>query len=542
MQAPRKSTAFTSLAVNSRMLQYAIVLGIVFVSICIRLYNFPGDIEFKSDQASDLLIAQSIVKEGHRPFVGPFLSVYEFHMPPTYYYILAAMYALGHSPEGVVLILIAVHAVTLLLIYSIARHFGDFLYGIIVLVLYVISFNTDIQSRAIWQPNVLTVFILAYLYVLLLAYRKKNEWLLCVSVFFYSVGLTIYPSPALLMPHVLVSAYVFFYRVKKYSIFYAGFLTCLCISTSVLALSYRYFAYQWLLGFPILRSLQTDGFAFVVSADRIFRQYGMNFIHIFEEMFHFWIITPKWQALLHFASIPVYMYWHRTVVKLAGQTGDSSGVSYRQIFRFLRPAALLLGFACVFILDIQAESHRVWVFLPFALLLFGLYIRHAIQHPSQLFRYTILIYSFFYVASNSALVQSRLASDSNSDVRVLKEQGRYMHDTSVSREIPLRDIQIVSYIPGDTDNYNIFPYLYELHTRYGYPVIFVDAGNDVDRQQMNNPTKAYVFLACTYYPRYEAVQQDCLGYFLKHHPEYTLLSQKLFERNMMIFVLRKIPD
>lgn len=192
------------------------VLLVILFALFIRLFRFPELSWFFGDQGIDFMVAQRALKEGVWPMVGPYLGVPNFFVPPTYYWLLTAFLWIGKTPEMVTISFVAMDLVTLIILYRLVRLLVDKETGLIAAGLFAMSAVMVDHGRNMWQPHPVQLFLMASLYALSLALVRRNKqglWLIAAWGL-YSVALSIYPSPIVLLPFFLYHTWQLVKHVK----------------------------------------------------------------------------------------------------------------------------------------------------------------------------------------------------------------------------------------------------------------------------------------------------------------------------------------
>lgn len=148
-----------------------IVSGAAFL----RLYRIGDYLTFLGDEGRDVLVVKGIL-EGDFTLLGPRASAGDFFLGPAYYYFMAPFLWLWQlDPVGPAIMIAIVGTITVWLIYFVGKQFFGTIAGILAAALYAVSPVIIAYSRSSWNPNPMPFFSLLILYLLYLAYKKKQR-------------------------------------------------------------------------------------------------------------------------------------------------------------------------------------------------------------------------------------------------------------------------------------------------------------------------------------------------------------------------------
>lgn len=136
------------------MYAYYSTSNLILIAVCIflRLYQLPALTDWSGDSGGDLLIARNILFFGHRPLVGPFLTVDNIFLPPLYFYILAGVLWIVGSPLGIVGFFFVMNMILGVTLGLLAGSMIDAGAGVIVFTLFAISATLVEHGRSFYQP------------------------------------------------------------------------------------------------------------------------------------------------------------------------------------------------------------------------------------------------------------------------------------------------------------------------------------------------------------------------------------------------------
>ncbi len=190
-------------------------LGLVFlflVSIFLRFYQFSSRLMFLGDQGRDVLVAYKIL-HGDLAFIGPMTSVGNFYLGPFYYYFITPWLFLFHySPLGPGIAIAVASLVSLALFYY-------FVY--LVTSSHLIAFGASFlyatnpiiveYSRFSWNPNLLPLVSLFFIYLVYHFWQKEKEGYTIFQAFW--LGLT---YGIILQLHYLAGLIIFLPLILKW--------------------------------------------------------------------------------------------------------------------------------------------------------------------------------------------------------------------------------------------------------------------------------------------------------------------------------------
>ena len=162
-----------------------------------------------TEAGRDYLISYHIYAYNEFIFAGPSSSAIGHSLySPLLYYLLALFLMIEDSIFSFGLINIFFQTFTIIVIYLIAKNLFNSRTALIASTLFTFSFVALLQANHVWQPYMMQPFInLAYL-LLILAYVKKNYFLLLVSSFIFIAGALMHASAFAVMPMFLLAAFL----------------------------------------------------------------------------------------------------------------------------------------------------------------------------------------------------------------------------------------------------------------------------------------------------------------------------------------------
>ncbi len=512
---------------NVRKIIIIIGFSVTFgIALYARLYSFYDTVAFRGDQAGDLYIARGIVENNWRPPVGPFLSVNNFQTPPTYYYILAGFYSVLRTPEAVTFAFALMNLAVMMCMVSVAVLLMDDIAGIIMAFLFAASYIMVVESRQIWAPHTLTLFLSASLLLLLKAYRRHSFAFYVLSVVCYAIALSIYVSPILLLPYYIVMGARFIRHITKTNYPVSLGIVLGCLTICALPFFGPFMVYELKHGFPTYGALASQSFgppagfiATVRLSIRYVRAFIDNLFGLYRDDFHI-----RAGVIVIFEG--VFTLWVFLTIGLGSYLRKRSNRYYRAVTNFIPLWPLVLGSLPLLFFRHDLEVYGLNVFLPFLFLLLTLALRLAFASKHPVVAASALCVMIVYLITNTWSIQSNLIRYPRHDAALASGVAFTIARESARANIPRSDMTVLAYrYPDIYTNYFLYPFLYYLRDYAGYTMPLASPGNDIDRKILDRPNTPFVYLICAWYPTTTAVDKDCVSYFLTHNPQYREINK-----------------
>jgi 4-amino-4-deoxy-L-arabinose transferase-like glycosyltransferase len=175
--------------------------------------------EFLGDQGRDVIIIRDFLKNGNLFFIGPQTSIGNMYLGPFFYYLIAPSLLLANfNPVGPAIFIALLNILTAYLIYYVAKRWFDQKTGLISSFLFAISPVVIKYSNFIWNPNIMPLFSLLFVYFFFEGFRtKKYHLFLFASLSFVMVmnshylGLALLPFTGIYWLYSLIK----FYKTKS---------------------------------------------------------------------------------------------------------------------------------------------------------------------------------------------------------------------------------------------------------------------------------------------------------------------------------------
>ncbi len=137
---------------------------LLIASFC-RLYRISEYMEFLGDQGRDVLILRDFLKHGNLFFIGPQTSIGNMYLGPWFYYLIAPSLLLSnYNPVGPAIFIALLNILTVWLVFYVSRKWFNPKTAYIASFLYAISPEVIKFSNFIWNPNIMPLFSLLFIY------------------------------------------------------------------------------------------------------------------------------------------------------------------------------------------------------------------------------------------------------------------------------------------------------------------------------------------------------------------------------------------
>jgi len=483
------------------VLPWALIIGLAIV---LRVYDISETIRFRDDHGLDLLIVRAMEQEGHRPFIGTFLSLREFSTPPTFYYLTWAAYHLTGSVEGIVYVNFVINILAMLILmrltYEMAGKAPAFTTG---LVFAASSVMTE-HARNFWNPYPIQIFLVISLYLLWRAFEQRNVKLLWAAVSSYFVALSVYPSPALLLPYMFYQTFRW-YRIK------AGYDWLPTLSHTVLTLLLpAVVVYMPQIIFEVIRgypSLHTIGgqIPTLMHADQILMCIGENVFFLLFSVIRIEILFPH--AAMYVTLVLLVLFFR--VFRWRMVPGD--------VRAFLSPGILMFGLIVFSLFSKDVYSHRSWAYLPFIYIFIGLGLSYGWTANGSR-RLVMAALATVYISLNIFQVISVLRNPYRNELKESRNVASFIQNDIKMRGIRLSDTSVFHKVPNDPGNesYRIYRILYWLEDKQILKLPINARGNIPVFDYMHPDKKPHMYIACYNFPSYQEATAGCLTPVLKN--------------------------
>lgn len=240
---------------NAVLLKIIIALIITALFLLSRLYKIETSLEFFGDIGRDHLVLYQWWLNGKIPLLGPGISYFSLHLPPTYFYLNYPVFLLSKfSPYSTLISLLVLDL-------------GVFILGIILLklkfqikltmiaLLVILHPLYIIQSRLPWNPTFAVPFLIISVASLLLNMEKAStkKILLFVSANAITISLSIQTLPTIFVLFVL--ALLLFKEKFKLVLYQMISLTVISFPLIIFEIKHQFFFINRFIQNPITQPI-----------------------------------------------------------------------------------------------------------------------------------------------------------------------------------------------------------------------------------------------------------------------------------------------
>lgn len=493
------------------------------ISVFLRLYQIAALTDWSGDSGGDLLVARNILFYGHRPLVGPFLTVDNIFLPPLYFYLLAGILWVVHTPFGVVVFFFIVNMFLGLLLGLLAGKMVDSIAGVIAFGLFAVSATLVEHGRSFYQPYLLEPFFFLSLYFLWTATHHRRPMHIVISVVCFSVAASIYPSPWLLAPYILYLLHRFLrIRLGERKTFKAviGAAGLLVVGSTPIYIPW--FVHEFQNGFPTLTAISKNDFGGISNLSvwpQLYATYLYQLLNQFFGIESVIFVPYSYYAAICIVTVLVF------IGVLAWQSIRSlpreRAAIYTRAFSFVDIRWYIVSFVPM-VFFWESAYHRLWVYLPILFLISALVIRLAFESRNTWLRVCVGVMVAFYSIGNTSANWRHITTFPKNSLGNTEHAALSILSDVEKRGVTNHDYQVLYYTPYGYGNYNLATILYFLQEYSGYPVNFLKNGNDIDRYSINTPHAEAVYLICRWdIPAGESTEK-CSDVFVRQNPTYVL--------------------
>lgn len=162
---------------------WALILIIILASF-LRLYRISDYMEFLGDQGRDVTIIEDFLKNGNFFFIGPQTSIGNMYLGPYFYYLISPALLLSNfNPIGPAIFISFLNIFTIFTIYFIGKKWFNKSVGLISSFFFTISPVVIKYSNFIWNPNIMPLFSLLFVYFFFESFKTKKYHLFIYASF-----------------------------------------------------------------------------------------------------------------------------------------------------------------------------------------------------------------------------------------------------------------------------------------------------------------------------------------------------------------------
>lgn len=425
---------------------------ILITALSLRLYILPETIQFSADQGLDMVSILQIETLHTLPFVGPFLSIPNVYTPPTYYVITWFFYHVTQSVEGIVFGYAFLNMITIVVLMLLTHHmigkYGTFIIG---LLLATSSVMID-HSRTFWQPYPIQAFLSLFLLFLWYAHHTHRHIFLWISVVWYQVALSVYPSPILLLPYVIYQVFFWYRRSAHKPPVYATASTLCTMIASGLLLFFPQLIFEIRQNFPTFHSLLSLHTA--QDTTPMLLRIPQNSYELFSTFFATnRLPEPIASTITNIVTLcGIALIWF------------SYKKHMHQPILFRAPWTLLIGMGGFIIYPFKIYPHRAWAFLPYLFLYLAYIFQQNWQHKHTLIKIGVCAFVAVIVGINLFGASRHWNGNMSNQLQQTKSVADFIYTDIHTRHIPDQAVGFFYTIPNDPNNgnYEIYRILFWL--------------------------------------------------------------------------------
>lgn len=179
------------------------IYPILLLASFLRFYQL-NTTEFDGDQAVLFRMAHDAVVHGLFPVTSNIASINSAHLPLAIYLFMIPA-ALSANPLGGVILVAFLNVVAVLLTYIFVRHYFGRSAAIIAALFYATASKPIVFSRFIWQPNMVTPFIVLFFFPLFWGAVERRKGWLFPALFLLGVMVQLHETTILLAVPLLLA-------------------------------------------------------------------------------------------------------------------------------------------------------------------------------------------------------------------------------------------------------------------------------------------------------------------------------------------------
>ncbi len=166
-----------------------IVFLVIAVGAFLRAYHYADWMHYQLDQARDFRVVHAAIEygPGELPLQGPRAAGSFLRLGPLMYYLeYGSALVFGDTPAGSVAIVLILNILAIPLFYVFVRRYFDAVLSCGLTSIFTVSLFLIVYSRFGWNPNLILIFTLLFIYALLRTNDSVNKhagwWLVVASI------------------------------------------------------------------------------------------------------------------------------------------------------------------------------------------------------------------------------------------------------------------------------------------------------------------------------------------------------------------------
>lgn len=194
-----------------KLVDFICLLFILWLAFVLRTVSLDIS-EFKLDEAGLARLALDLVQGKSIPLQGTGSST-GIPTAPVSVYVYAIPFFFSSNPFFATWFTAALNVLAVALCWALTRRYWGTRAAHLATLLYATAAWPVIASRKIWEPNILSLFVLAYVACGLLAFVEKRHWALTAHLVLLSIILQIHFSGLALVPLTLLLLILYYRQV-----------------------------------------------------------------------------------------------------------------------------------------------------------------------------------------------------------------------------------------------------------------------------------------------------------------------------------------
>lgn len=496
---------------------HIVILVSFILAVGLRTYKWNEVAVFNGDDGMDLSIVWNMEYGGHRPLVGPFLSVPDVYTPPTYYYLTWIFYHLSPSPDGVRLGYLFMDLLNMVIVMYLVSKIRNLNAAAIAGIFYAASLVLTYHGRAYWQPFPIQIFLSLTLLSFWFAYRKKSAAFLWLAALCYALALSVYPSPILLLPLTAYHLIRWHITTKRVSLFEAiNSSIAMFIGTTTLVFTPQ-LIFEYRHGFPTLYALSATNPATLVPDQFI----QTIFWHIITSITNFVQIQTSFPEPYHTLFPVAYILLFILVGRLSTHGAAHPEKASLRLINFFPPFVILTGYLFVYFIPDPAP-HRVWALMPVFIVATALITEKALRAAAPLPVITAGILVSLYLYGNISSLYRDFKYFPTNFIGLTKQTAHLIIADMNTHKIPQEKTDLVYMLPENSSpHYELNRVLYWLIAAKKFYIPLTTDGNKLDYEVYMPPvSQPTVYLLCEQFVSPDKTNQECIRPFLEANPSY----------------------
>lgn len=221
--------------------KFLIPLALISLFLFLRFYNIKDGLFFINDMGRDLLVLQNWQSSSKPPLLGPQTSVLPFNQSSIYFYYLYVFYVIT---KGSVFSALFANAFLYIVMYI----FGLIVFKkdkkittILNISFFLISIHPQhiIQSRFVWNPSLITPFIMSAFFSFYLLTKKYSKFRLWIFSFSIATAISLSYSTIPIFIGIFIY-WLIFYRKYFFKIFFSLLISLFFLNITTIIFELRH--------------------------------------------------------------------------------------------------------------------------------------------------------------------------------------------------------------------------------------------------------------------------------------------------------------